>query len=160
MTGSWPRRTPDGRLVPFVAAWLRGKREAQRLEHDHDLVLDQDPNRLAELGWSLARDDVPTPEDRQHLDQLLDQAKARNRQVRQDLAHTLPWGRTTTEPGPSPAQLPRPRSEHPDDDQQQHQGQGGSRARSGTETPVRNETIDPITEYLRTHDDPPDEDWS
>jgi hypothetical protein len=155
MTRPWPRRTPDGRLVPFVAAWLRGKREAQRLEQAEGLVLDQHPDRLAELGWSLARDDVPTPADHQHLATLLDQAQARNRRVRMDLAQTRRWPGTA----PDPRELPRPRPGRSRSDDGNAPGQGDPRARGQSRTAVRNETIDPIAAYL-SKDQDDDQDWT
>jgi len=156
MTTPWPRRTPDGRIVPLLAALLRGQREAQRLAHDHNLDMDMDRVDLAELGWSLARDDVPTPEDRQHLDQLLDQLKARNQRVRRDLAHTLRWQGTGSDPG----ELPRPSPGRSRRDDHNAQGHDPSQSRQDPGSSVQIEKIDPITEYLRTHPDPPDKEWS
>jgi hypothetical protein len=158
---TWPRRTRDGRLVPELAALLRGRREVARLR-GLGMELDLSNEKVLELGWSLAVADVPTREDRAELAQLVAQLKERNRveRTRPVLAQALDRHgvQHQVQTAPDPGELLGPRSEHPDDDQQQAPGPGGSRARQVPDSPDWNEKFDPITAYL-AQDQDDDHDW-
>ena len=143
----YPRRGRDGHLVPWLADWMRGNREADQLQA-RGLTLDRSQASLAVLGRAVA-DQEPDPERDQHLAALVDQLQARNRVER---------ARLETAPEESVRTAPERIENEPErglDD-----GQGHSAARAQDKNADRNEKIDPITEYLEKVPDPPDEEWS
>jgi hypothetical protein len=79
---TYPRRDQHGNLVPFLADWLTGKREADRLA-EHGLTVDQDRVSLTVLGRAVA--DQEPPDQRPDLAEQLATAQGRNRLQRRDL---------------------------------------------------------------------------
>jgi hypothetical protein len=144
----WPRRLPDGRLVPYVGAWLRGFREARRLYQTEGLVLPSDPDRIAELGWSLAADEQPMTAE--ELDQALAPIREQNRI--QLLAMDQDSARGHETPAPDVPDIPDPAGLGP--------GAPSAPEPSAPETHDRNEKIDEVAAYLAKNQDPPDDEWS
>jgi hypothetical protein len=141
---TWPRRTPDGRLVPEVGALLRARREVARMEA-MGLTVDRSRANLLDLGWALAIEDVPIPAE-QLLAQL-DQLHDRNQVAMQETP---------------PEESVRSRPEGNRNERERGSGDGQVDYQRGEvdRPPVRNAEIDPITEYLAKVPDPPDEEWS
>jgi len=146
-------------LTPAVAYTLAVDRELDRLEVD-GLVLDRSRVDREELGRALLGpprrwvDKEPnlTPEQAQALDRIVadrsrrpDPGQAQDR----DQAQTAPELHPETAEDSGHGSSAGLDHEHP-----------GRAARDHWQDRVRNEGLDPITEYLRNVPDPPDGDWS
>lgn len=167
---TWPRHLPDGRLVPFLADLMAGRRELAHLRDrglDHGHFTDDE---IAELGASLPD---PPPLTDEELALVLAPVQARNRAMRQAQDQAGQGGPPlhpgpSPDPGPAPGPGPGPQrgttatpdpGEVPSDDGERPRG-ARSRSASRSKDRVRDENFDAITWWLQNVPDPPDEEWS
>jgi hypothetical protein len=138
---TWPRRTPDGRTVPEIAALLCGRKEALALG------LDLTQQQQTELGWSMIARAVPVTRDQapdpvpalvQEISRrnVLEKAQALARRPSVSLAPDIP--RPNSQPSTS-------------------LGQPDTAARGNGQTRGRKVTI---ADFLKESADPDDEEWS
>jgi len=136
-------RTRDGRLVPEVAVILAGREAADQLAA-HGVTIP--PGKLYELGRSVVehRPAIPPEE----MDRILAQLRDQNQAMRQEL-----------ELAPETLHVRSPEPESPGLDAGLEHGHPQSQVSEQEQDPVRNEKIDPITEYL-ANDQDDEHDWS
>jgi hypothetical protein len=157
----YPLKNIRGDLIPWLSDFLRGLREAER----QGMTIDRSRANLTKLGRALreAQEATMTPEDWARQDrevaELIDQQRQKNQAERARLEldqaldrHQVP--RQAPEPGEGTPDLLSPEL-----DAGLVHGQGVTSARGDGKAPVRNEKIDPITEYL-AHDQDDKHDWS